>query len=96
MQTVFHLIAALLGFCIAVASSLPLADGVISLTAQELGTLSLPMAAITQGTQDKRASSNATKVNDDAGGVYTCFGVSTLPATTLLPNDPGHGNKYSE
>lgn len=86
MQTVFHLAVALLGFCIAVASSLPLADDVRSLTAQELGSPSLPTADIAQGTQGKRASSNTVKVDEDAGGAYTCFGVSAFPATTLLPS----------
>ncbi|KAK7924517.1 hypothetical protein PG985_006571 [Apiospora marii] len=81
MQTVFHLVVALLGFCIAVASSLPLADGVLSSTAQELGSPSLPTANIAQGTPDKRASSNITKVDEDAGGAYTCFGkLEALPS----------------
>ncbi|KAK7969883.1 hypothetical protein PG988_008956 [Apiospora saccharicola] len=79
MHTVFHLAVTLFSFCIAVAFSLPIADGVLSSAAQKPGTPSLSTADITQGTQDKLASSNSTKVDDDAGDAYTCFG--TLDAS---------------
>lgn len=65
MKTNFHMAAVLFGFCVTIASSLPIADGV------------LIHGATTGDARMKRAPSNSTRINDDdPGGDYTCFGVS--------------------
>ncbi|KAK8126179.1 uncharacterized protein PG998_001938 [Apiospora kogelbergensis] len=63
MKTNFHMAAVLFGFCVTIASSLPIADGV------------LIHGATTGDARMKRAPSNSTRINDDdPGGDYTCFG----------------------
>ncbi|KAK7951155.1 uncharacterized protein PG986_006883 [Apiospora aurea] len=91
MQAVLYLAAVLFGFCVSIASSMPVADAIIPVVAPN--NITKVNANEDHAIVPVVAPNNLTKVNDDGGdsGTYNCFG--TLDAyssdcATLAANLP--------